>query len=238
MIEWPTAPDPCPLQDHGVHVWAVELDDQTFRDHGWLSPDERNRADRFKFSRHRRRYVIAHTALREILSGSLGVDAGNLEFVEEANGKPQLAARFAGSGIAFNLSHSHEQALIAVARGREVGVDIEFAKADFAFNEVAERFFTAKEVAALGVLPGELQRQAFYKCWTSKEAFLKAKGTGLSGKLDEVEITLGAEGRIRIGARVPGWSLSDLNPGEGYEAALVVAGQAGQIQTYRWQPGR
>ena len=117
--------------------------------------------------------------------------------------------------------------LLAVARSREVGVDVEFVNADFAFDEVAERFFTAGEVAALRALPAHLRRQAFYKCWTSKEAFLKAKGTGLSGDLDEVNIGLAAAGeQVRIDANVPGWSLLELNVVADYEGALVYEGRA------------
>lgn len=241
MIEWLPPPDRLTLQDHSVHVWAVELDDETFdsiQGHSLLSPDEQGRAARFKFERDRRRYIVAHFALHDILAGYLNAIAADLRFVEVQNGKPKLAPPFAIGGIEFNLSHSHERALIGVAQGREVGVDIEFVKADFPFSEVADRFFTAKEVAGLRALPVQLQRQAFYKCWTSKEAFLKAKGTGLSGKLDEVEIILGGDERVRIDARVSGWSLAALNPDVGYEAALVNANKAAPIQTYRWRPTR
>jgi 4'-phosphopantetheinyl transferase len=241
MIGWPPPPEQVRLRDASVHVWAVVLDDESFDLIRWrslLSSDEQARAAKFKFDRDRRRYVVAHTALREILAGYLETAAANLDFVEVGNGKPKLAASFGVSGFEFNLSHSHERALIAVARGRELGIDIEFIKADFPFGEIAGRFFTAKEVAALRALTVHLQRQAFYKCWTSKEAFLKAKGTGLSGKLDEVEIMLEEDERVRIDARVPGWSLAELNPGDGYEAALVNAGKAAQIQIYRWQPTR
>jgi 4'-phosphopantetheinyl transferase len=101
---------------------------------------------------------------------------------------------------------------------------------------VAARFFIAKELAAFRALPIHLQRQAFFKCWTSKEAFLKAKGTGLSGKLDEVEITLVDAQRVLIHASVPGWTLMELDPGNNYEATLVVEGGHLAINCYRWQP--
>jgi 4'-phosphopantetheinyl transferase len=239
MIGWPPPPDRLLLENDRVHVWAVELDDETFdtsRGQSFLSPDEQARASRFKFERDRRRYIVAHVALRDILAGYLKAVAADLQFIEVQNGKPKLATPFAAGGIEFNLSHSHERALVAVAQGREVGVDIEFVKPDFSFDEVAERFFTAREVAALRALPVHLQRQAFFKGWTSKEAFLKAKGTGLSGKLDEVEIVLDAAGRLRIDARVPGWSLSELNPGAGYEGAIVTAGNPLSVSGYRWRP--
>jgi 4'-phosphopantetheinyl transferase len=174
--------------------------------------------------------------MREILARYLGDDAAKLGFVVVGNGKPKLASCFDASSIEFNLSHSHERALLAVTRRREVGVDIEFVKPDFSFNEVAEHFFTAREVAAMRSLPADLQRQAFYKCWTSKEAFLKAKGTGLSGELDEVEIALDGGERVRIDAYVPGWSLAELSLGEGYEGAIVTDGHPVSASCYRWQP--
>ncbi len=235
MIEWPPPPGRSSLQKGNIHVWAVALDDASSnsdRVRTILAPDELARAAKFKFERDRRRFVVAHTAVREILARYLNDDPAGLEFVAVGNGKPKLAARFAPHGIEFNLSHSHERALLAVTQGSEVGVDIEFVKVDFYFYDIAEHFFTSREVAALRVLPAHLQRQAFYKCWTCKEAFLKAKGTGLSGELDEVEIAL--DQRVRINACVPGWSLAELNPGQGYNGAVVVAGDMGQVETYRW----
>jgi 4'-phosphopantetheinyl transferase len=239
MIDWPPASDRLKLQNGSVHVWAVALDDADLDcDRGLtiLPSDERGRAAKFKFERDRRRYVVAHSALHEILAGYLGTNAADLRFVAGENGKPKLAARFAAGAIEFNLSHSHERALVAVALGREVGVDIEFIKVDFAFDEIAGRFFTAKEVNALRALPAHLQRRAFYKCWTSKEAFLKAKGTGLSGKLDDVEITLAGNELVQITANVPGWSLAELNPGDSYEAAIAIQGERSPVSCYRWRP--
>jgi 4'-phosphopantetheinyl transferase len=96
-------------------------------------------------------------------------------------------------------------------------------------------FFTAWEIAALDALPPALQRHAFYKCWTSKEAFLKAKGTGLSGELDEVEITLDGQRHVQIRADVAGWSLVGLNFDDDYESALVIQRRPEEILCYRWK---
>ena len=156
----------------------------------------------------------------------------SIEFVEGPYGKPKVAPN-SGSGLQFNLSHSGELALVAAALQREIGVDLESVR-DFDFEQVAERFFTAREVAALRSLPKPQQRSAFYKCWTSKEAFLKAKGTGLSGELDEVEIISTDGDEIRISAFVPDWSLAELPAGDGYIAALVSQGAPVRVQLYRW----
>jgi 4'-phosphopantetheinyl transferase len=238
MNLWSLPPNPVPPLGANVHVWVVELDEVNFDGAVWharLSPEEQARAARFKFDRDRRRFIVAHAALRDILAGYVNADAARLEFVHGPNGKPQLAPPLAESNIKFNLSHSHKRALLAVSHGREIGIDIEFVRPDFAFHEVADHFFTAREVAGLRALPTALQRQGFYKCWTSKEAFLKAKGTGLSGKLDEVEITVESE-RVRIEASVTGWSLTELDPGEGCQAALVSETPPMEIFCYCWRP--
>ena len=239
MTTWPAAPADLPVREQTVHVWAVPLDDASVDLDGGrelLSADERERAERFHFEQHRRRYLIAHIALHEILGRYLQIDPAQIGFDLGGNGKPRLPATLASSGVDFNLSHSHEMALLAVNRIGELGVDIEYVKPDFKFQEIAERFFTAREVAAMRSLPPELQRQPFFKCWTSKEAFLKAKGTGLSGKLDEVEITLADDERVQIDANVPGWSLTELDRVETYESSLVVAGPPVPIRYYHWQP--
>ncbi len=240
MNSWPQPPTELPALQDNIHVWAVRLDDASVDlDHARavISLDERARAACFKFDRDRRRYLVAHAALHEILSRYLPIAPLGLSFDTGANGKPRLSQALAPSGIEFNLSHSNEMALLAVCYKREVGVDIEYVKEQFAFQEVAERFFTPREVAAMRGLPSHLQRQAFFKCWTSKEAFLKAKGTGLSGALDEVEIVIIADEQVRITTNVPGWLLAELAPIDGHEAALVVAGGPVPIHYYLWQPG-
>ncbi len=235
---WLPPPSTLPNTSRDTHVWLAPLEGASF-DVDWgrrqLSAEEQDRAARFKFERDRRRYVVAHAALRSILASYLNVAPADLQFSAGADGKPCLSPAFAASEVKFNLSHSHELALIAVTRGREIGVDVEHVRDDFAFDEVAERFFTAREVAALRALPRQLQREAVYKCWTSKEAYLKAKGTGLSGQLDEVEIALTSDERVQVNGTIPNWTLKELAPCDGYEAALVVEGGGCQINCYRWE---
>ena len=225
------------LGENEVHVWLVQTNDKSsspddFKD--LLSSAEQDRASKFKFETDRRRYTTSHAALRSILSKYVNDPARALQFAEGPYGKPKLAPSHATEKIEFNLSHSNELALIAVAQGREIGVDVEWVRANFAFDEVAQRFFTTKEVAALHALPFHLQREAFYKCWTSKEAFLKAKGTGLSGQLDEVEIVL-ADHAVRVKGTIPSFSLVGLTVDRGYEAALVAKGAEPQLSYYAWR---
>jgi 4'-phosphopantetheinyl transferase len=230
-------PDVIELKDNQVHVWRVKTAadaSASERLAALLSEDERQRAKQFRFDKDRRLYTAAHAAMRSLLAFYLGVPGDAIHFAPGAHGKP-IIAQPAGSRLQFNLSHSHELALLAIARTRAVGIDVELVK-DFDFHEVAQRFFTAREVANLSALPRALQCAAFFKCWTSKEAFLKAKATGLFGQLDEVQIVSSAEGLVKIAANVPGWSLMELRDLDGYEAALVIEGGSAPIHCYGWEP--
>ncbi|HEX2227214.1 MAG TPA: 4'-phosphopantetheinyl transferase superfamily protein [Candidatus Binatia bacterium] len=233
---WLLPPDIIELNDNELHVWQIKVDPKGSDDESLtalLSPDERQRAKQFRFDQDRKLYTAAHAAMRSLLARYLRLPGGEIHLVSGAQGKPVIA-RPIGSRLQFNLSHSHELALLAVAPGRAVGVDVELIR-DFEFREVAESFFTAKEVANISALPHAVQREAFYKCWTSKEAFLKAKGTGLSGKLDEVELLGTTEGLVKIAASVLGWSLLDLPQVSGYAAAAVIAGAPLPVRCYRWE---
>lgn len=232
------APADLDLAADDVHVWlarTVDIRNIVVSCANLLSAPEQARAEKFKFARDRNLFVAAHVALRSILARYLKQSAAEIDFATGPNGKPLLAA---GSRrpLRFNLSHSGDLAMIAVASRREVGVDVELIKQSFAFDEIAERFFTAREVAALRALPSRVRCQAFYKCWTSKEAFLKAKGTGLSGELDEVEINLDENGQVRIAAFTRGWSLTEINTGQDYAAALASEGEPAITHLYRWTP--
>ncbi len=156
------------IRENEVHIWLVQTNGESislgdFKD--LLSSVEQDRASKFKFETDRRRYITAHAALRSILSIYVNSPARELQFASGPYGKPKLAPIHDKKKIAFNLSHSHEVALIAVTQDREIGVDVEWVKKDFPIREVAERFFTPKEVTALRALPEHLQRKAFFKCW-------------------------------------------------------------------------
>jgi 4'-phosphopantetheinyl transferase len=137
-----------------------------------LSPDERARAARFRFERDRRRFVAGRGALREILGEALGRPPSSIAFAYGPQGKPRLAA----DEIQFNVSHSEGLGLIAVAGDRRVGVDIERVRAKGSGMDVAKRFFSRAEVATLRALPRGLRTEAFFACWTRKEAYIKARG--------------------------------------------------------------
>jgi 4'-phosphopantetheinyl transferase len=206
-----------------------------------LAPDELARASRFRFDRHRDAFIGARAALRLILGRFAGRRAAALRFVYGEHGKPSLALDDGGAWLRFNLSHAHERALVAVTRDREVGVDVEHIRPDMTGEDIWERFFSERERAALRALPEAERPRAFFQCWTRKEAYIKAAGPGLSIPLDSFDVTLGPGVPARLLATRPDaaeaarWSLEALEPGAGYEGAVVVEGGAPRLTRWEWE---
>jgi 4'-phosphopantetheinyl transferase len=224
-----------------VHVWYAELD-QFAGQQGQLldvlSADERGRAERFHFAKDRAHFIAARGLLRRILSRYLDLPPHQLSFSYSPYGKPALSCENDCHALLFNVSHSHGIALYAITRGREVGVDIEYVRHDMVGESIAERFFSAQEVARLRALPAEAQPLAFFKCWTRKEAFIKAIGEGLSFPLDQFEVSLDAKEPSAIVSvrddprETSRWSLRALPVRKGYVAALVVEGHEWRLECW------
>ena len=153
-----------------------------------LSPDERTRAQRFRFRRDENRYVIGRAKLRRILAVYTGSAPGDIRFAYGEQGKPELVDH---PRVRFNLAHSEGNALLAISEDHELGVDLERIRPQFADEHIAEHFFSETEVKVLRMMPDSQQEQAFFECWTRKEAFLKAKGGGLSVPLDRFVVAFG-----------------------------------------------
>jgi 4'-phosphopantetheinyl transferase len=197
-----------------------------------LSADERARADRFRFERDRSRYTVGRARLRVLLGGYLGLVPSRLTFEYGEFQKPRLA----GDQVRFNLSHSGSTALFAFTTQGEVGIDVERDDADFARERIAERFFSPAEVRELRALDPALQPLGFLTCWTRKEAFIKARGDGLSLALDSFDVSL-RPGSPAVLYRTawsddePGrWCLQDLSDHDaGYVAAVAVRSEGWQL---------
>ncbi|HVZ44388.1 MAG TPA: 4'-phosphopantetheinyl transferase superfamily protein [Ramlibacter sp.] len=211
----------------GATVWRVALDadaDELARAGALLSSEERARADRFAFAVHRRRFVAARAALREILGSQLAVGPREVEFHYTGEGKPRLRDR---ADWHFSVSHSQELCMIAVSRDSRIGIDVEAtaARARMIQAEEVTHALHPAEQEALAALGREARQAAFYRCWVRKEALLKALGVGLAGGLDRFAVSIGNEARL-IGsdpalADASGWTLVALD-GEDYAAALAI----------------
>jgi 4'-phosphopantetheinyl transferase len=214
-----------------VHIWHALLEERlTDRLQIVLSEDERARADRFHFKRDRNHFIVARGLLRTILASYLKVKPIDLMFRYGEKGKPTLMDESGDKSVKFNLAHSQGIALFAFSRNREIGVDLEFIRDDLAGEDVAERFFSQTEVTALKEISPEKRTQAFFNCWTRKEAYIKACGEGLSMPLNEFDVSLvpGDAAALLKTHRDPKealrWSMQSIPVETGYVAALVVEG--------------
>lgn len=185
-----------------------------------LSAEERNRADRFRFDRHRRRYVARRGILRELIGFYLDCDPAAVAFVRNAYGKPAVAR----GDLHFNLSHSHGTALYAFCHNVDVGCDIERRDPKFAAEQIPELFFSRDEVHTLRSLPLNEQTEAFFNCWTRKEAYIKAVGHGLSIALDSFDVSLASSEPAALRRGCEGWSVQSFEPMLGFQAAVVAQG--------------
>jgi 4'-phosphopantetheinyl transferase len=205
-----------------------------------LSYDEAIRAGRFRFERDRRRFVVARGVLRIILGRYTGFEPSQLRFRYGERGKPYLSASFGSYTLHFNVSHSHELALYAVTRDYEVGVDLEYIRPIPDAEQIAERFFSTRENVALRAIPVDLKYEAFFTCWTRKEAYIKARGEGLSLPLDQFDVSLapGEPARLLHTRDNPQearrWSLVDVAPDSQYAGAVAIQGHGWQIRCWEW----
>jgi 4'-phosphopantetheinyl transferase len=241
MIAWSLAPSPPALPADEVHVWSAALtvgQDQLRRMAMLLDASERHRAGRYVHIRSREQYVIARGVLRILLGRYLDVAPTTVRFASGPQGKPLLVS--GGRELHFNVSHSEGMALIAVTRRSQVGVDVERIRPCETYLDMADRFFTPGEAAALRSLPTDRSEEAFFHVWTRKEAFLKALGLGLSHGLERFEVSVLPNDPPRIkhidgdpcaGAK---WSLTHLTPAPGYVGALAVEGQGHRLCCWNW----
>ena len=228
------ARDVAPRADRGlrlgpaaVHLWTAPLDlgSETLRRLSEpLAPDETERAQRFVFDRDRDRWVAGRGWLRRLLAAYLHRDPAQLRLHASESGKPELAG--VEHWLRFNVSHSADLAVFAVARGREVGVDVERIDGH---DPVPRRFLSDAEQAALArIAPGQRARAAL-RCWTAREAYVKALGSGLGGTAQELAAAatlLGARGAGRDGVE---WTLHAFDAGPGYVASVVVQGAGAHV---------
>ena len=225
---WAPPPAALVLAGDEVHVWHVDVRSAYARRNDlWrvLAKDERQKATDLLFADDQKRFVVSRGVLRVLLGRYLRAQPDSLVFGYNPHGKPFLVGT---AGVRFSVSHSHGLVLLAFVRDRAIGVDIEHLREDLGLDEIASRHFATREVATLRSLPNSVRKEAFFACWTRKEAFAKAKGRGLTLPFNRFEVTLtpgepamllDVEEDIREPFR---WAMQELIPGPGYAAALVV----------------
>jgi 4'-phosphopantetheinyl transferase len=230
---WHTARDSTRLSNDEVHVWRLRInpaecfpgDSMTI-----LSADEIERKDRLLFQTDKNRFAATRVTLRRILGSYMGISPEKLTFRYGSYGKPCLSAEDHIEDLRFNVSHTHDLALIAVSRKRDVGIDVEQVRAETAYESIAHRIFSASELRAFHKLPPSSRMSAFYATWTQKEALVKALGQGISFSFDRIEVLFDPRPSTTIfnidGQAIDSnsWWLISLHPAADYRAALAAQG--------------
>jgi 4'-phosphopantetheinyl transferase len=242
FTQWLQPPEHLLLPENEVHVWRAELELPRLlleKLDSSLSSDEKERAVRFHFDKDRRHFTAGRGILRVLLGSYLRSAPGEIEFSYTNYGKPFLA-RCDGRSLRFNVSHSEGLALFAFSENREVGIDVEQMNPKLEEEHIAARFFSQSEVSSLRRLPQHMRIEAFYNCWTRKEAYIKGVGKGLSLPLDSFDVSLHPdEPASLLGIRDDSeslfrWTLHSLEPGSGYKGAIVAEGNDWVLRCWNW----
>jgi 4'-phosphopantetheinyl transferase len=193
IINWQQLQTPPPLLAEVVHIWCASLRTTSQRLNDlWnlLISDEKKQADKFISVQARENFIVSRGILRLLLSKYLEAAPEKLVFKQGEYGKPYVQPDMKQLPLQFNISHSKDLALFAFTLHNQIGIDIEYIQKDFSCEEIAPQFFSKQENIILSALPKEQQREAFFTCWTRKEAFIKAIGEGLSFPLDKFDVDL------------------------------------------------
>ena len=229
---WQTCDFSFATQDE-VHLWLIPVEESE-KFYPFLSTTEKNRADKFRVPMARQQFVVAHGSLRILLGKYLKIPPSVIQFKLNPFGKPYLE----GQKIFFNISHSHEWVLIGLSPKMEIGVDIEKIRQDLKLKQLAKRFFSIEEVEQLNKLPQNLVADGFFNAWTRKEAYIKARGKGMSISLSGFTVNLIPNqpacllNTIHDPDSIKNWVLSALPVPPNYKAAFVVNGRHFSVQKW------
>jgi 4'-phosphopantetheinyl transferase len=223
-----------------VHIWKVDVLSHAERRMDYtslLSKDELERANKFRFEKDRLTYITARGVLREMISKYIDKRPSEITFLYNAQSKPYIISDI---DLEFNVSHSGHMILLAFTISHPLGVDIEYNKREIELPMIARSFFAQSETDDLLSLSQNEQLSAFYNCWTRKEAFIKAKGGGLSIPLDQFEVSLLPKDRPELKVirwdqeDVQNWRMQSLRYGTDYTGAVIVHNPAAEFQYFDW----
>jgi 4'-phosphopantetheinyl transferase len=239
---WKNPPEHPRLNAQEIHIWQASLEispDALGSLSRFLSQDEMDRAKRFHFQKDHDRFIAARGILRLILGRYLNQAPATIVFAYNRYGKPFLQSPQTGR-IRFNLSHANQLALYALSGVHEVGVDIEYIKPKQDIEKIIERFFSENEKREFQQLPEFMKTKAFFSGWTRKEAFIKARGSGLSIPLNKFSVALHPDRPAVLLQVDPDledgrpWSIHEIPLGQDYTAAVAVAGQEVVFRYWIW----
>lgn len=228
------------LNDKEAHVWLVNIDQQTHKINNYwrvLNSEEQQKANLFKFEKDRSCYIIARAVLRILLGNYLAKPPESIVFKTIKNGKPFV---YNSKDVQFNISHSKNCILLGFVKKHQIGIDVEYTKRPIEVELIAKSFFAEEEVNNLLALDKCYQNEAFYNCWTRKEAFIKALGDGLAFPLNEFVVSLDCEKTaILLNTKwnekeKENWTLEAIQVQKNYTAAMAIKGKIVAIECYKY----
>ena len=233
-----------PLRDYEIHAWLACLEKSPYliqKLATTLSSEEHKRAYRYRFEKDKIHFILSHGILRTLIGHYISKPADQLEFVREDHGKPRLRNEFGKQSIHFNFSRSGTIALYAFTRDQEIGVDVEKIRNVSDMELIVQHYFSKREKSEFFTLPECEKKTAFFNCWTRKEAYIKAIGTGLSHPLDEFDVSLnpreppkllGIKGDSEV---VSQWEIFGFTPSSGYVAAIAIKNRRYKLKFWKWK---
>ena len=241
MTIWKSAPASLLLQAGQIHIWQASLTVAPNLLPFYAAPlsiDEQQRAARFHFQKDTNQFIVGRGILRKLISRYSHIAPKDIVFQYNAHGKPSITSP---SKLKFNISHSGGRALFAFTLGGDIGIDIEATDRKIDIGQIAQQFFAPGEREVILSMSPEEQLNAFFHCWTCKEAFIKAHGQGLSLPLDqfEVEVDRNRPAALKVVGWAPEivnqWDMRAFTPQEGFTAAIVYHKAIKEINHFRWE---
>lgn len=228
------------LKPHQVHVWSLNKSEHKNKLAAYwniLSKEEKESASKYRFTRDRDCSIIARGALRTLLGNYLKQSPERIKFQFGTHGKPSLNEL---SDIEFNVSHSTNAIVLAFVQHNSIGIDVEYIKRNIEVKKIAKHFFSKEEIMSLFSMDESYYKQAFYNCWTRKEAFIKALGSGLSFPLDQFVVSLDSTKEAALldtkwdEKEKDNWVLKSFEPAQDYIGAVTVKGKVSDIQFWKY----
>ena len=242
-VSWTAAPLALEAKRNEIHIWRLNANDPNVALLASNATEaEQSHAKRYRLPASRNEFIVARGFIRFVLGRYLSIPPGSVRIRAGQHGKPELAGDFHRDRLTFNLAHSAGVILVAITVGHQIGIDIEFLDSKVQFSEIARTIFSQTEQSWLSQLPDDQRQLNYFRCWTRKEAFVKALGEGLSDRIRQVEIVPAAVGLLARVAGIPAgdrWMIKDLDAGDRFAAALAVSNRDCRVRLWDWsgEPG-
>lgn len=228
------------ISDNSIHVWLITLSALRNKLHFFeeiLSKEELNKASKFRFDKDRQQFIITRGILRYLSGNYLKINPKDVNLIYSEFGKPYFDMY---TTLKFNVSHAEDMAVIGFVHNYDFGIDVEYTKRTFDVLDIVDNYFSKQEIKALHKIARPLQTEAFYRGWTRKEAFIKAKSKGLSFPLDSFSISIDSDENAQLYKTIWDenekdlWRIIPFQTTKDYKAAFAVKGTLSSVKYFEF----